>query len=89
MCAISLPSIGQEKRILTRRRNSFTIEIYHPVSTIAMDDNSFSIYHEDYQRVTRNFLNPQHIIYPNNSFHTYDQFLSNDNTYKGKKLCID
>jgi len=57
-----------------------------------MDDISFHIHRDDSLNLTKDFLSPQqtsstyysyqHMTYPNNSFHMYDQLI---NTYNGKK----
>ncbi len=104
---ISLTSIGQEKRILNRVKNSSiirTIQIYLPVRTILMDDNSVHIHRDDSINLTKDFSSPQPtsstyysyqhihhppITYPNNSFNVYDQLINNINTYNGKQFYIN
>ncbi len=92
---IPLTSIGQEKRILNRVRNSSiisAIRMYPSMSTITTNDSSFHIHLDDSSTFIKDFSNLQQtsqyhsqIVYSNNSFHMYDHLITNNNIYNGKK----
>ncbi len=92
---IPLTSIGQEKRILNRVRNSSiisTIRMYPSMSTITTNDSSFldnsSTFIKDFSNLQQTSSTSQYhsqIVYSNNSFHMYDHLITNNNIYNGKK----